>query len=78
MGLLECIAKDPDDYVAIAVRLGSDRSYARQIRDRILARNEVLYEDGRVISEFERFFLHAVREAWPDPVAHALPAAHAP
>jgi protein O-GlcNAc transferase len=78
MGVLECIAKDPDDYVDIAVRLGSDRSYARQVRDRILARNEVLYEDRRVVSEFERFFLHAAREAWPDPVAQALPVAQTP
>jgi protein O-GlcNAc transferase len=61
MGILDCIAPDAAHYVDIAVRLGCDKRYARTIRDRISARNHVLYEDPRVVSEFERFFLHAMR-----------------
>jgi protein O-GlcNAc transferase len=61
MGLMECVASSPEEYVEIAVRLGTDRPYALEIRERIRALNHVLYEDRRVIDEFERFFLETVR-----------------
>ncbi len=60
MGVLDGIAKDPETYIDIAVRLGTDRDYARSVRERILARNAALYEDSRVVQEFERFFLEAL------------------
>jgi predicted O-linked N-acetylglucosamine transferase (SPINDLY family) len=65
MGILECIATDDADYVDIAVRLGCDRGHADALRERILARCHVLYEDPRVVTEFERFFLTAVAAASP-------------
>jgi predicted O-linked N-acetylglucosamine transferase (SPINDLY family) len=61
MGILDCIASDAAHYVEIAVKLGCDKGYAQAIRDRIIARNHVLYEDPRVVHEFERFFFHAVQ-----------------
>jgi protein O-GlcNAc transferase len=61
MGILDCIASNATHYVDIAVSLGCDKGYAREIRDRIMARNHVLYEDPRVVHEFERFFFHAVQ-----------------
>ncbi len=63
MGIPDCIAVDGDDYIDIAVRLGTDRDYARSMRERILSRNQVLFEDARVVREFERFFLAAHEEA---------------
>jgi protein O-GlcNAc transferase len=60
MGVTECIAASPDDYVNIAVRLGTDAAYRSQVRARILQRNQVLYEDARVVREFERFYLSAL------------------
>jgi protein O-GlcNAc transferase len=60
MGIHDCIARDPQDYVDIAVRVGTDGSYAHDLRERILSRNQVLYEDPRVVSEFERFFSDAL------------------
>jgi protein O-GlcNAc transferase len=64
MNILDCVAKDPDDYIRIAVRLGTDRTYAREIRQRILERNHVLFENREVVKEFERFFIEALREKW--------------
>ncbi|MGO9988417.1 MAG: tetratricopeptide repeat protein [Steroidobacteraceae bacterium] len=61
MGILDGIASNPEHYVDIAVRLGTDRAYARDVRERILARNDALFEDPRVIEEFERFFIEALR-----------------
>jgi protein O-GlcNAc transferase len=70
MGMLDGIATSPAHYVNIAVRIGTEPEYAESLRRRILARNHVLFEDARVISEFERFFSQAVADA-RHPSAHA-------
>jgi predicted O-linked N-acetylglucosamine transferase (SPINDLY family) len=59
MGITDAIAKDAADYVEIAVRIGTDRACAESLRERIRSRSHVLFEDRRVIEEFERFFLEA-------------------
>lgn len=64
MGILDGIAADPEHFVDIAVRIGSDRAYADSLRERILSRNHVLFEDARVVSEFERFFATAIEHAY--------------
>jgi protein O-GlcNAc transferase len=73
MGILECIAADAADYVEIAVRLACDKNHARDVKRRILERNCVLYEDRRVVEEFERFFLFAMHAARTD-IAQTHPA----
>jgi protein O-GlcNAc transferase len=60
MGMLDGIAADAESYVDIAVRIGTDREYAQALRQRILSSNGALFEDRRVVLEFERFFLEAV------------------
>jgi hypothetical protein len=60
MGIPDCVAKGPGEYVDIAVRLGTDKAWRDDIKARILARNHVLYEDMEVVREFERFFQEAV------------------
>jgi predicted O-linked N-acetylglucosamine transferase (SPINDLY family) len=60
MRLLDLIADDADRYVDLAVRLGTDRDYAAAMSARISDRNHVLYEDARVVREFERFFMDAL------------------
>lgn len=65
MGILECIASDAMHYIDIAVRLGCDREFAEGMRHRILAQNAVLYEDERVVREFERFFFAALKDKRP-------------
>jgi len=58
MGIADCIAGSEDEYVDIAVRLGTDAEYRRGIHERILEVTPLLFEDIRV-REFERFFLEA-------------------
>jgi predicted O-linked N-acetylglucosamine transferase (SPINDLY family) len=60
MGVLDAIASDAESYVNIAVRLGTEPAFAQSLRAKILAQNAALYEDVRVVREFERFFLEAV------------------
>ena len=56
MGFTECIAADKDDYVRIAVKLGTQEDYRRFVKSELLERNGVLYEDVRVVQEYERCF----------------------
>jgi predicted O-linked N-acetylglucosamine transferase (SPINDLY family) len=56
MGLTQCVAKDAEDYVRIALSIATDRERRRQISNEILQRNYVLFEDMRAVREFERFF----------------------
>jgi predicted O-linked N-acetylglucosamine transferase (SPINDLY family) len=60
MGITGCIAADRNDYVRIAVKLGTEEDYRRHAKDEILRRNEVLFEDMHVVREFERCFLETV------------------
>jgi protein O-GlcNAc transferase len=61
MGIHELIASTPDEYVAQAVRLGTDRAYNAAMRERILAAHGRLYEDLNAVRALEDFFRRAVR-----------------
>jgi predicted O-linked N-acetylglucosamine transferase (SPINDLY family) len=60
MGIADCIASSPDEYVAIAVRLGTEPDLRSHISKMILDREHLLWEDIEVVREFERFFCRAV------------------
>lgn len=61
MGIIDCVADNPQHYVDIALKLGTDPSYRELIQQKILAQHQVLYEDIRVVRELEQFFLTARR-----------------
>jgi len=63
MGFTECIAADGEDYVGIAVRLGTESDYRQHAKNEILRRGELLFEDARVVSEFERCFVETLASA---------------
>jgi protein O-GlcNAc transferase len=63
MGLTDCIAADKDHYVSIVVKLGTEEDYRRRVGSEILRRNEVLFEDVRAVSEFERCFNETLARA---------------
>ncbi len=56
MGLLDCVARDADDYIEIAVRLGTDAEYREQMTAAIGRANAVLFEDLAAVREHERIF----------------------
>ena len=62
MGLLDCVAWDIDDYVNLAVRLGTDRAYRDRIRGKILAAADVLFEDQEAVRQIEQFFVWVVKD----------------
>jgi len=63
MEFTECIATTEQQYVEIANRLGTQPDYRAHVRSEILSRNAVLYQDARVVREFERFFREALRRS---------------
>ena len=60
MGIGDCIASSATEYVQIALKLGMDRDYNRQIREKIKDRSGVLYDNRAVIGEYEKFFTTAL------------------
>jgi protein O-GlcNAc transferase len=60
MGVLDCVAATPGEYAATAVRLACDRDYRDAVRARILAANEVLFDNPEPVRDLEGFFREAV------------------
>ncbi len=60
MGIVDCIAADADDYVARAVRLGTDPRWRDKVRARILAEHHKLYANAAGVRELEAFLSQVV------------------
>ncbi len=63
MGVDECIAADPSDYVARAVRLGTDAEWRRHVVERIRESSDALFETPSVVAEYQRILSQLVEEA---------------
>jgi predicted O-linked N-acetylglucosamine transferase (SPINDLY family) len=67
MGLDDCVARDPDHYVALAVRLGTDPAWRAAVSGRILAANSVLFDNVATVRALEDFLVDAAARAGIDP-----------
>ncbi len=54
MQLTECVVDSAEQYVDLALRLGTDAEYRRSISDKINAASSVLFEDSAEVRELER------------------------
>lgn len=63
MGLEHLAATTPEEYVAQAVRLGTDQDYGETVRQLIRARSDVLFEDRELVRQYEAFFEQALARA---------------
>lgn len=54
-----CVAPSQSEYAALAIRLGTDSAFRRNVRERLLAANGALYENRAVIDELSEFFERA-------------------
>jgi protein O-GlcNAc transferase len=59
MGIMDCVASTPAEYVQLAVRLGTNSAYRAEIKAKLLNANSVLYENADVVRELEQFFTEA-------------------
>lgn len=68
MGIVDgTVARTGEEYVALALALGTDPAHRRAIAQRIVERKHLLFEDRAVLAEFERFFLEASAAAVATP-----------
>ena len=61
MGMPEAIAETIDDYVALAVRIGRDHAWRRQLKQRVMSEKHRLYRDRTSIAALEEFLDRAAR-----------------
>ncbi|PHV62815.1 hypothetical protein [Cyanobacterium aponinum] len=57
LGVTETIANSEDEYIDIAVRLGLDQTWRKEIKEKIEANHHNLYDDLECVRELERFFI---------------------
>jgi predicted O-linked N-acetylglucosamine transferase (SPINDLY family) len=57
MGIKELIAKDKADYVDIAVRCAKDKNFSKEMKERIKASKQVLYNDLSAVPEIKDFLV---------------------
>ncbi len=56
INVLDLVARDRDDYVRLALRLGNDPAWRVEVREKILALCGVLYENRGFVRELESLF----------------------
>jgi len=61
MGMTDTIARDEEEYVAIAARLGMDSDWRDEIRARISDQCERIYEDTDCVKGLEAFYSGVVK-----------------
>jgi predicted O-linked N-acetylglucosamine transferase (SPINDLY family) len=62
LGVTDTIARDEEDYVAIAARLGSDRAWRDSVVEKMIANSPRLYSNRECVDGLETFLRQAVRE----------------
>lgn len=62
MGVMDCVVTTPEQYVALACRIATDRDYRDTIRKRILQHNHVLFDDMSVVRELEQCLLAMIKK----------------
>ena len=60
MGVMDCVAKDADDYVDIAVHLATDGQWRRKVEARIAENVAIIYESPSAARSFADFITRAV------------------
>jgi len=63
LGIFDTVARDSDDYVDIAVRMGMDVTLRRRLQRRVASRAGALFESAHVHDEYESMFWEAGRRA---------------
>jgi predicted O-linked N-acetylglucosamine transferase (SPINDLY family) len=63
IGVTDCIATSEEEYVALALRFGSDRAERADISARIASNSPALFEDVNAVHELADFFDYALETA---------------
>ena len=63
VGVEETIARDPDDYVELALRLAEDSSFRRSVVERMETGEERIYQDRAPLGALEQFLERLVKHS---------------
>ena len=63
MGVLDCVASSAQEYVDVAVRLGTDRAQRALVRARLAEASRHLYNDIGAVRALEKFFADAIERS---------------
>jgi predicted O-linked N-acetylglucosamine transferase (SPINDLY family) len=66
MGVLDCVARTADEYVALALRLGTDPGYRTAVATKIREASGLLFENPPGVRELEEFWQRAVKQRKQD------------
>ncbi|MBM3952275.1 MAG: glycosyl transferase family 1, partial [Rhodospirillales bacterium] len=61
IGVEDTVAKDVDDYIAIAIRLGREPEFRARVRAKTAANRHKLYNDETCVRGLEDFLIRAVQ-----------------
>ncbi|MBC7474213.1 MAG: tetratricopeptide repeat protein [Candidatus Sericytochromatia bacterium] len=62
MGIKDCIAKDIEDYVNIAVNIANDQELRNRIVKQINEKSDILFEEKQAVIEYTEFFKSVVNK----------------
>ena len=62
IGVTDTIAQNEEEYIEIAVKLGLDPAWRRNIAERISENHNRLYDDKVCVAGLEAFYKQVVRE----------------
>src|SRR5262249_39722677 len=60
MEMMDCVAANPEEYVALAVKLANDRDYREAMQSKIEQASAVLFENPAGVRDLEAFLIDAV------------------
>ncbi len=55
MGILDCVASNIEDYIEKSVAIASNPSYREELKNRILDKNDLIFENPAFVTEFADF-----------------------
>ena len=56
MGVYDLVAKDPDDYIRLALKLANDKEFNTAMREKIKEKSPIMFDNQETISEMADFF----------------------
>ena len=63
MGVMDCVASSAEQYVEIAVALGTDADFRREVVTKIREASHVLFDDDEAVDETERIFSELIERS---------------
>ncbi len=63
MGVMDCVASTGQEYIDIAVRLGTDAEYRAKIEERIRATSHRLFDNMEAVRELEHVFVELIEKS---------------